>query len=75
MGYSVIDCDQISYRLSKKGLPIYDVILEKFGKEYLLDNGEIDRKKLGRLIFNDVKAKRYLMMLHTQLSWRKLKRR
>ena len=60
MGYSIIDCDQISYRLSKKGLPIYDVILEKFGKEYLLDNGEIDRKKLGRLIFNDVKAKKIL---------------
>ena len=60
MGYSVIDCDQISYRLSKKGCPIYDVILEKFGKEYLLDNGELDRKKLGRLIFNDFKAKKVL---------------
>ena len=57
MGFDVIDCDKISYNLAKKGGPIYDVILEKFGNEYLLDNGEIDRKKLGKLIFNNEAAK------------------
>ena len=60
MGYQVIDCDLVSYQLSKKGKPIYDAILKNFGEEYLLDNGEIDRKKLGKLIFHDSKAKALL---------------
>lgn len=60
MGLFVIDCDKISYDLTKKGGPIYKVILEKFGNEYLLDNDEIDRKKLARLIFNNLEAKNLL---------------
>ena len=52
-GYEVIDCDAISKELSKKGGLLYDAILKEFGKKYLLDNGEIDRKKLGSLIFNN----------------------
>ena len=60
MGYQVIDCDLVSYQLSKKGKPIYEAILKNFGEEYLLDNGEIDRKKLGKLIFHDSKAKALL---------------
>lgn len=60
MGNYVIDCDRISYDLSKKGEAIYNVILEKFGKVYFLDNGELDRKKLGKLIFNDSNSKKLL---------------
>jgi len=60
MGYQVIDCDKISYNLAKKNGPIYKVVLERFGKEYLLDNDEIDRKKLGKLIFNNATAKKLL---------------
>lgn len=60
MGNYVIDCDKISFDLSKKGQAIYNVILEKFGKDYFLDNGELDRKKLGKLIFNDTNSKKLL---------------
>ena len=60
MGYTVIDCDKISYNLSKKDGPLYKVIVEKFGNDYLLDNKEIDRKKLAKLIFNNETAKTIL---------------
>ena len=75
MGFEVIDCDEISYRLSKKGCPIYDEILKAFGNDYLLDNGEIDRKKLGRLIFNDTKKKELLNKISHPIIIKEIKRR
>lgn len=57
MGYPLIDCDQINLELSKKNGPIYTAILSRFGEDYLDDNGEINRKKLGKLIFNNSAAK------------------
>ena len=63
MGFYVIDCDKVSYDLSKKGGPLYKVILDNFGEEYLLNNKELDRKKLAKLIFNNDTAKRLLNSL------------
>ena len=57
LGYPVIDCDKISFELSKKDGPLYKAILDKFGPDYLLDDGELNRKKLGALIFNNSSAK------------------
>lgn len=57
LGYPVINCDKISFDLSKKGEPLYKAILESFGEDYLLDDGEINRKKLGKLIFLNSSAK------------------
>ena len=59
-GYPVIDCDKISAMLSVKGGLLYNVILEKFGEDFLLDNGELDRKKLAKQIFHDSKSKELL---------------
>ncbi len=56
LGYPVIDCDKISYELSKKNGPLYKAILDKFGPDYLLEDGELNRKKLGVLIFNNSSA-------------------
>lgn len=57
LGYPVISSDKISMDLSKKDGPMYKAIVNKFGSEYLDESGEIDRKKLGRLIFNNSAAK------------------
>ncbi len=75
MGYPVIDCDMVSYQLSKKGKPIYDAILKNFGEEYLLENGEIDRKKLGKLIFHDAKAKALLDSISHPIIFEEINRR
>ena len=56
LGYPVIDCDKITYELSKKNGPLYKAILDKFGPDYLLEDGELNRKKLGVLIFNNSSA-------------------
>ena len=56
-GYPVIDADLISKELSQKGGSIYNAIIRAFGESYLDENKEIDRQKLGSLIFNDNQAK------------------
>ncbi|MED3622708.1 dephospho-CoA kinase [Neobacillus thermocopriae] len=53
MDIQVIDAD-IEARLAvQKGEQAYKKIIAEFGEDILLDNGEIDRKKLGTIIFND----------------------
>ena len=56
-GYPVIDADLISKDLSKKGGSVYYAIIRTFGESYLDENKEINRQKLGSLIFNDKQAK------------------
>lgn len=60
LGYKVIDSDEIYRNLSKKGMPICKKIEECFGKKYILDNGEINRLELGKLIFYDEASKNKL---------------
>ncbi len=52
-GYKIINSDQIYNDLVQKGGIIYQNILNNFGPDYLDDDGNIDRIKLGKLIYND----------------------
>lgn len=47
---TVIDADVIAKQAVEKGKPAYGQIVEAFGKEILLENGGIDRKKLGAIV-------------------------
>lgn len=60
MGFDVIDADEISRSLTKKGSPVYEKIVKEFGKEILQDNGEINRKILADIVFKDKKKKKIL---------------
>lgn len=75
MGYEVIDSDKISYELSLKGNKVYNEIINTFGEEYVLSNGEIDRKKLGRLIFNSEKDKQKLNEISHPYIIKEIKKR
>ena len=48
----IIDADKISKQLSKKGTVYLKEIVENFGKEILLEDGELDRKKLAEIIYS-----------------------
>jgi dephospho-CoA kinase len=55
-GAFVIDCDKIAHENMSSGGVAYNDIVEEFGREILSPNGEIDRKRLGGIVFNDSKA-------------------
>ena len=59
-GITVVDLDNVAREVVKKGEKGLKLIIEKFGKEYITDTGELNRKKLGELIFKDKKAKETL---------------
>ncbi|MXQ87285.1 hypothetical protein E5288_WYG007809 [Bos mutus] len=52
LGCAVIDVDIIARHIVQPGYPAHRRIVEAFGTEVLLENGDIDRKVLGDLIFN-----------------------
>lgn len=51
-GYQVIDADRVVHELQSKGGKLYQALCNWFGSEILQENGELDRKKLGQLIFS-----------------------
>ena len=56
----IVDADLIAREVMRAGTPTVSKIAETFGEEYLLADGEVDRKRLGTTIFNDP-AKRQLL--------------
>ena len=56
MGAYTIDADALSHRVISKGAPGYQPVLDKFGTWLLDKDGQIDRAKLGRLVFTDGQA-------------------
>ncbi len=60
LGAYSIDADALSHRAIAKGAPGYQPALEAFGKFILDSNGEIDRAKLGRVVFSDAEALKQL---------------
>lgn len=51
-GVYVIDADLIAKEVVKKGMPAWKMIKEEFGSTILGEDGEIDRGKLGRIVFS-----------------------
>lgn len=56
LGAYVIDADTVAREIVKKGEPAWLMIGEHFGEEYIGHDGEIDRRKLGELVFSDSQA-------------------
>ena len=52
-GAAVILADTVGHDLMRPGEINFKGIVERFGKEILTDNGEIDRKKLGAIVFGN----------------------
>ena len=44
-----IDADALAHRAIAKGAPGYKKVISQFGQWMVSDDGEIDRKRLGRL--------------------------
>ncbi len=56
LGAYGIDADTLSHRAMARGAPAYAPIVQMFGQFVLASNGEIERGRLGRIVFNDPDA-------------------
>jgi len=56
LGAVLINADELGHELFQSNTQTHRKILAAFGKSILKPNGEIDRKKLGKLVFDDTSA-------------------
>ena len=59
-GFCIIDADKIARIVVEKGKPAYFKIINYFSKDILFKNSDIDRKALGKVIFNDESSRQAL---------------
>lgn len=59
-GVAVIDADRIAWETYRKNTETYRKLVARFGKQILSEDGEIDRKKLGALVFSDSEAREFV---------------
>jgi dephospho-CoA kinase len=57
LGVPVIDADEIAHRLSAKGQPAYFAITRLFDDKIIRTDGELDRAKLRKIVFEDDDAR------------------
>lgn len=75
-GAAVISSDEIVHELLRGDPEVKAAVLERFGENVLGENGEIDRGKVGKVVFSDRPALRWLeQLLHPRvvaryLGWR-----
>jgi dephospho-CoA kinase len=59
LGAEVVDADEATHAVYAPGTPGFDAVVREFGPEYVRD-GQVDRGRLGRLVFDDADARRRL---------------
>ncbi|MDE0430266.1 MAG: dephospho-CoA kinase [Caldilineaceae bacterium] len=50
---TIIDADKLGHRVIEPRGPAYDAVVRAFGKGILREDGTIDRKKLGKIVFSN----------------------
>ncbi|OQP01460.1 dephospho-CoA kinase [Geobacillus sp. 44C] len=73
LGIPVIDADQVARDVVKVGEEAYEQIIKMFGQDILQENGEIDRAKLGAIVFyNEQERKKLNAIVHPAVRRRML---
>jgi dephospho-CoA kinase len=67
-GAFVVDADRLVHELLAAGGPTHDRVVSRFGTGILDDTGQIDRTRLGSIVFADDEARRTLEnILHPEV--------
>lgn len=53
VGAKTINCDRLGHKAYQIGTMAYAAILKEFGSHLVTEKGEIDREKLGKIVFSD----------------------
>ena len=53
LGCHLIDSDRITHQLLEPGHPVHDAVVKEFGPRIVADDGTIDRRVLGDIVFRE----------------------
>ena len=59
-GVPVVDGDRLSRELTAAGSPVLEDLRQAFGPEIFYDDGSLNRRRLGRIVFSDPRAREQL---------------
>ncbi len=69
LGIPIIDADELAREVVAPGTSGLRAIVEEFGEDVLDDQGRLDRKKMGELVFGDDEARETLnAILHPRIG-------
>ena len=60
LGATVVCADRIVHQIQEAGSEALEEIARMFGPEYIQENGQLDRARLGSLVFTDPSARKKL---------------
>lgn len=70
-GVAVIDADRVAREVVEPGTPGLQAVVEAFGKDVLMENGQLNRPALGSIVFNnEAKRKQLNAILHSYIKAR-----
>ena len=68
LGAVIIDADKVGHEALESGTEIWREVVAAFGQQVLTPGGDIDRKKLGEMVFNDPEAlSRLNRIMHSRM--------
>ncbi len=73
LGAYIIDADGIAHQILQKKQEGWQKVVGEFGKEILSEDGKIDRKSLGEIVFNDKNKLKKLEKITHPLIIKKIK--
>ena len=68
LGAAVVDADKVAHEVYRRGAPGWHEVVAEFGERILAPDGEVDRAKLGDIVFADRRAlKRLNAIVHPKV--------
>src|SRR5215469_11766260 len=64
LGVQVIDADKIVHELYRKGEPVHDELVKRFGNGIVGADGEIDRRRLAAMAFEGGRVQELNRVVH-----------
>ncbi len=62
-GIPVLDADRVAHELLTPGHAVFEAVVQAFGPSYLNDEGLVDRRRFGKLVFADAAVRERLNQL------------
>ncbi len=74
-GACILDADKLAHELAEPGGLLYKAYLEHFGDRILQDDGTLDRRAIGELVFRRPEEREWMNRTSHPILLRELKRR
>ena len=73
-GFQVVDADALVHQLQKPGCRLFKALVQHFGQEIILENGELNRLLLASLIFSNTEEREWSKQIQGEIIREELAR-